>query len=86
MANETIDVVANTLGWEITTYREFKNEYLYQPTKTKKMIFNDGGAYYCVSKTKPTDEVGQEWTPARDQFWAEKAGTILWISEVAKNV
>jgi hypothetical protein len=74
-------VIANTLGLELTTSREFNNEYQYQPGRTKKPIYNLGGAeYFCVSKSKPTDAMGGEWVKHTDQFWAQQKATTLWVA------
>jgi hypothetical protein len=32
-----------------------------------------------MNATQPTDDVGGEWVLNKDQFWAEKAGSKLWV-------
>lgn len=78
-------VIANTLGLELTTSREFNNEYLYQPGRTKKPLYTVGDDYFCVSKSKPKDDVGGEWVKHRDQFWAEQKNTVLWVATPTTN-
>ena len=58
-------------------------EYRYQPTRTSRAIYVIGDNYYAVGKKPPKDEVGEPWTKHSDQFWAEKYGTVLWVSEMS---
>jgi hypothetical protein len=76
-----LEAVAATLGLEYESNQQFKSEYQYQSTRTKKQIFTAGGDYFCMNVTKPTDEVGNDWALHPDQFWAEKVGSKLWISK-----
>jgi hypothetical protein len=78
---DKLEAIAATLGLEYESSQHFKSEYQYQSTRTKKQIFTTGGDYFCMSRAKPTDEVGGDWMPHTDQFWAEKAGSKLWISK-----
>jgi hypothetical protein len=79
-------VIANTLGLCYESGRAFNNEYQYQPTRTgTEKIYTEGGDYYCAKKTKPKTEVGQPWEKHSDQFWAEKAKTVVWVSKSIKR-
>lgn len=78
-------IIANTCGLELTSSRAFNNEYLYQAGKTIKQIYTCGTDYFCVSVTRPTDEVGLPWEKYPDQFWAEKSKKILWISKLKES-
>ena len=73
-------IIANTLSLDLESSRQFNNEYQYQPGRTKKPLYTVGDDYFCVSKTKPTDDCDGEWEQHKDQFFAAKAGTILWVS------
>jgi len=79
--SKIVKVIANTLDLFYYTEKEFKDEYQYQPTRTKQPIFTDGTDYYSVSAKQPKDEVGQLWKLHSDQYWAEINGTKLWVSE-----
>ena len=74
-----LEAIAATTGMDYESDRQFKNEYQYQSTRTRKPIFSSGTDYYCMSATKPTDDVEGEWELHKDQFWAEKAGSKLWV-------
>lgn len=79
MSKSTL-AIASTLGLDYESSRAFENEYRYQSTRTKKPIYCDGNDYWCISATKPTDEVGTDWVMHTDQFWAKKIDKILWVS------
>ena len=59
-------------------------EYRYQSGKTTRPIYAIGSKYFAIGKTKPKDDMGGEWKQNKDQFFAKKSGTILWISEGEK--
>lgn len=80
--SKTLEAIAATCNMDYESARKFKNEYQYQAGRTKKQIFTAGGDYFCMSATKPTDDVGKGWELHTDQFWAEKAGSKLWRSKV----
>lgn len=69
--------LAATLGLNT---RELSN-YSYQPGRFRPALYCVGGSFWAVGKTKPTADVGHPWEKARDQFWAEKAGTVVWESK-----
>lgn len=79
-------IIASTLGLDLESSRAFNNEYQYQPGRTKKPVYVVGDDYFCVSKSKPTDDVGGPWEPYGDQFWAKEKGTILWVSRFKEAV
>lgn len=79
--SKVLEAIAATCNMDYETDRQFRNEYQYQSTRTRKPIFTAGGDYFCMSETKPTDKVGLDWELHTDQFWAEKAGSKLWVSK-----
>jgi len=78
--SKLLEAIAATCNMDYESDAQFRSEYQYQSTRTKKPIFTAGDDYYCMSSTKPTDEVGSDWTLHTDQFWAEQAGSKLWRS------
>tara|TARA_R110000823_G_scaffold304626_2_gene426334 strand:- start:452 stop:685 length:234 start_codon:yes stop_codon:yes gene_type:complete len=70
-----INVVAYSLEMDPSDL----SEYRYKSTRTSRSIYAVGDNYYAQGKTKPADAVGGEWEKHLDQYWAEKAGTILWV-------
>lgn len=72
------EVIAATFGVDLAEMSECR----YQPTRfTSPAVYTFGNDYYAAHKTKPRHKVGGEWTPVADQFWAEKAGTIVWTAK-----
>jgi hypothetical protein len=70
-------ILASTLGWDI---REVP-EYRYQ-RYTAPAVYLVGDCYFAVYKTKPKhSDVGADWHPHPDQFWADRAGTTVWVSQ-----
>ena len=58
-------------------------EARYQPTRyARPAIYAIGDAYYATSKTRPTADVGGVWVRHADQFFAERAGTVLWVAAI----
>lgn len=56
--------------------------YRYQSTRyTSPAVYTFGdNTYYAASATKPTHRgLGGEWERHPDQFWAERAGSVLWF-------
>jgi hypothetical protein len=72
------NIIASTFSMDIAEMPEHR----YQSTRwSSPAVYNFGGdMYYAVSKTKPKHDLGggRNWKPCRDQFWAKKAGTVLW--------
>jgi hypothetical protein len=52
-------------------------EYRYQQTRTVHAVYAVGETYYCARAKQPT-ELGIRWKPLADQFWAKRAGTVVW--------
>lgn len=79
----TANIIASTMGWDISE----PADYRYQPTRTRQAIYAVGNRYLAVGKREPKDDVGGPWQRHTDQFFAERAGTVLWVSEMttAKN-
>ncbi len=74
-------IIAETFGWDISEARECR----YQPGRTKQPLYAVGNTYYCVSKSLPKDDVGAPWEKNRDQFFAERAGTVMWKATIGEN-
>ncbi|CAB4143088.1 hypothetical protein UFOVP435_58 [uncultured Caudovirales phage] len=74
-------IIATTFFMDVSG---FEGDYRYQPGHTKKAIYSIGDVYFCVSKTKPKDEVGQPWQLAADQAVAERHNTKLWFSKMSE--
>jgi hypothetical protein len=71
-------VIAYTLGIDPVEL----SDYRYQPGRTRRAIYGIGEHFYCQGKTPPTDLVdrGAVWERHADQFWAERARTVLWVT------
>lgn len=79
-AKKAVEVVSNTLSVELESTRQFIREYSYQHGHYSPIVFNFGGMeYYAVGKRKPTSDFEGEWVLHKDQFFAEKYGTTLWV-------
>jgi hypothetical protein len=71
-------IFAETVGMNITD----ASEYQYQPGHTGKLtIFAIDDEYWTVSKTRPTWS-DLNWQKHSDQFFAERAGTTIWIAKM----
>lgn len=70
-------IIGSTFGWDVGEV----SEYRYKATRTSRAIYSIGDAYFAVGTTPPADDVGEPWVPHSDQFWAQKAGTTLWVSK-----
>lgn len=75
--NSSPAILAATLGWCV---REL-SEYRYKSTRTKQPIYSIGERFFTVGATIPKDDVGWPWKQYKDQFWASKNNTVLWVSE-----
>lgn len=72
-------VIAATLGWDAREVSECR----YQSTRTKQAIYSIGSRYFAVSPTVPADKVGGDWRENNDQFFAQRAGTVMWVADAA---
>ncbi len=70
-------IIASTFGDDISEWKDSRYQWTTNP-----IVYENGGHYYAVKKTIPKHEVGSGWEKHPDQFWAEKAGTILWVSKI----
>lgn len=70
----TKTIIASTFGWDISEV----DAYRYQSTRTKQAIYSVGDLYLAVGKDKPVD-FGPHWVAYGDQWFAQKAGTVLWV-------
>lgn len=69
--------LASTLGME--SQREL-SEYRYQ-RYTSPAVYAVGEQYFCVCKNAPSHKVGGAWQKHKDQFFAERAGSVIWVSQ-----
>ena len=72
-------IIAATFSTDARSVREAR----YQEGRTSRAIYAIGDRYYATGKTAPTDDVGGSWAAHSDQFFAERAGTVLWVCEAA---
>jgi len=70
----TKTILASTFGWDVSEV----DHYRYQSTRTKQAIYSVGDLYLAVGQNKPK-EFGPHWAAYGDQFFAQKAGTVLWV-------
>ena len=75
--NKMKNIVAHSLGIDPPELSDCR----YKSTRTTRAIYAVGQHYYAQGKTAPTDKVGGDWRRHTDQFWAEKAGTVLWVCD-----
>lgn len=66
--------IAATLGIDLSEMRDYR----YQPSRSSVAIYAIGDNYYCARTSAPDD--GRNWEKYKDQFWAERHKTILWVS------
>ncbi len=62
------------------------SDYQYQPGVFPRAIYAIDDAYFCVGKRPPGPArmehlAGLRWEPHADQFWAERASTMIWRAE-----
>jgi len=75
------EILAATLGWDIGEVSECRYQRYAAPA-----VYSIGNQYFAVNKTKPKhDDVGGEWQPHTDQFWAEPDGTTVWVCETEEK-
>lgn len=72
------NVIGSTIGMELSEVTDCR----YQPTRTTKAIYSIDSQYFAVGKNAPKDEVGGKWRQHRDQFFAEKHSTVLWVCDM----
>lgn len=72
------NVIGDTLGVDIKDHR-------YRSGHTTRPIYTIDDFYFAVGKNKPTDEVGEPWEKYDDQFFAQRANTILWVSKMKRQ-
>ena len=82
--SKKLEALASAMNECYTTRDDFINENAYQWGRTgKDQIFTNGDEYFAIGKKAPKTEVGKPWVPHKDQFWAEKLGMTIWVSERA---
>jgi len=67
----TKTIIAETFGCT--------SEDVGQPYQREMNVYVVGENYFTCCKKRPVDN--RDWTEFSDQFWAESAGTVLWVSE-----
>lgn len=73
---------AEVLAATLLMDRAEMSEHRYQPTRySSPAVYSFGGDYFAAYKTRPKHKVGGEWELVKDQFWAEKYGTRVWVSK-----
>ena len=69
--------LAATLGLDS---REL-SDYAYKPGRFDRAVYLVGGWYWAVGPVPPKVIFDNPWEAAPDQFWAQKAGTLVWRSK-----
>lgn len=78
---KSITILASTIGWDIAEVSECRYQRYTLPS-----VYSIGDLYFAVSKRRPKHEdVGGEWKPHPDQFWAEQNGTTVWVCGDART-
>lgn len=76
----TRTAISNTFGIDPSEL----SDYRYHATRLTPCVYHFGNSYICAKKSKPKfygDYVSYndlDWHPIEDQFFAEKAGTVIW--------
>jgi hypothetical protein len=81
MKTKPRSALAATINQDLSELEDMR----YKPTRTSCAIYADDSHYYAARKTAPKDEVGGPWRKHADQFWAEKAGTVIWVCDVSSD-
>lgn len=57
----------------------------YQPGRFRPAVYSIDNGFACASKREPkfhgTALEGRKWEKHFDQFWAEQADTVVWVSK-----
>jgi hypothetical protein len=69
--------LAATLGMDS---REL-SDYSYKAGRFDRALYCAGGWFWAIGPAAPKADVGGPWERHTDQFWAEKAGTVVWRSK-----
>ena len=75
--------LAYTMGLEPSELAD----YQYHPGRFPRAIYSFGDSnYFCLGKRPPKSNVmghftELQWKPYSDQFWAERAKTVIWKAE-----
>lgn len=81
--SKRLEALAVGMGECYESRREFINEFQYQPGRTgNESIFTDGTNYFAIQKRKPRFDVGVEWVPHADQFWANRLKLVFWVARI----
>lgn len=79
--SKRLEALATAMGECYESRREFINDFQYQFGRTgSEAIFTDGTDYYAIQKRQPRFDVGVEWVPHAEQFWAASLGLVLWVA------
>ncbi len=72
-------VIAATFSTDVGSVSEQR----YQPTRyAGPAVYSIGERYFAAFATKPRHAVGREWEKHADQFFAQRAGTVLWVCDM----
>lgn len=72
---KALTILASTIGWDIGEVSECRYQRYTRPA-----VYVIGNRYMAVSAARPRhDDVGGEWKPHTDQFWAGMHGTTVWV-------
>ncbi len=80
MKSSAISIIAATFGLDRTEVVE----NAYQPTKSPG-VFTLGDEYFCVGKS-PKVVDGIKWEQYKDQFFANRSNTILWVGSAEDDI
>jgi hypothetical protein len=59
-------------------------EYRYQATRTAQAVYAVSDRYFTTGATEPKGLLGRSWARHPDQFFAQQAGTVLWVADAGE--
>ena len=74
MAKPASHIIATTFNIDAHSVTEYRYQRYANPA-----VYAIGDRYFAVCSRKPNHAVGGEWVAHNDQFFAEPAGTTLWV-------
>lgn len=60
------------------------SECRYQPTRTPCAVYAISDRYFTVNQHQPVGLLDRTWQQHTDQFWAQQAGTVLWVADASE--
>lgn len=70
--------LASTLGLDLNELSEYRYQNYASPA-----VYAIGDKYFAVGQKQPRHAVGGPWRKHRDQFFAERNNTIVWVADAA---